>query len=133
MARQTDAIRDHGRVRRRNIGMLLLSLLMLFFICVVGALLMVDALHTDRRMAASATGLLSLIALLLWMRIVRNRWLLLRLQNTAPIASSEETGIWGVGGPGMRNPTVTGVHGPFPGRRSTDGANDSSNDPYRPG
>ena len=129
MSRQTDSFRDPGSARRRNIWLLLLSLLMLLFIGVVGALLMVDALHGDRKLAASATGVLSLIALCLWLRIVRNRWLLLRLQGPAAVpSSSEETGIWGVGGPSMRNPTVTGVHGPFPGRRS----GDHPSDPYKP-
>ncbi len=127
---EQDLLRDEARVRRRNLGMLLLSLLMLFFICVVGALLMVDALHGDRKLAASATGVLSLIALGLWMRVVRNRWLLLRLQTvTGVVPSSEETGIWGVGGPGMRNPTMTGLQSPFQNRRSTDS---SSSDPYKP-
>jgi hypothetical protein len=124
-----DPLRDEARLRRRNLGMLLLSLLMLFFICVVGALLMVDALHGDRKLAASATGVLSLIALGLWMRVVRNRWLLLRLHSPIGVPSSEETGIWGVGGPGMRNPTMTGIQSPFQNRRSTDS---SPNDPYKP-
>jgi hypothetical protein len=108
--------------------MLVLSLLMLLFIGIVGALLMVDALHGDRKLAASATGVLSLIALWLWLRIVRNRWLLLRLQSSMVPPGSEETGIWGVGGPGMRNPTVTGLHVPFPGRRDSD----HPSDPYKP-
>ena len=128
MAKQADTTRDSRRTRRRHLWMLLLSLLMLLFIGVVGALLMIDALSGDRRLAASATGVLSLIALWLWMRVVRNRWLLLRLQSVPVVPSSEETGIWGVGGPGMRNPTVTGIYGPFPGRRSTD----HPSEPYKP-
>jgi hypothetical protein len=128
MPSQTDTISEFRRARRRNFWLLVLSLLMLLFICVVGALLMVDALRGDRKLAASATGVLSLIAVVLWLRVVRNRWLLLRMQNLAPAMTSEETGIWGVGGPGMRNESVTGIFGPLHSRRSTDQPNDS----YKP-
>jgi hypothetical protein len=132
MAGQFDAIRERNGTRRRHVFMLLLSLLGLLFIGVVGALLMVDALHFDRRLAASATGVLSLVALGLWLRIVRHRWLLLRIQGAPAIPANEETGIWGVGGPGMRNPTVTGIHVlPSPTRRSSD-TSSSSSDSYRP-
>ena len=70
---------------------------------------------------------LLLLALLLWLRVVRNRWLSLRITAVSAPPASEETGIWGVGGPGMRNPGATGIFGPYPARRSTDQPPDSHN------
>jgi hypothetical protein len=68
---------------------------------------------------------LALSALWLWLRVVRIQWARLRVMSgSAP--ESDETGIWGVGGPGIRTPGTTGITRILRerGRRAEDGGDD---------
>jgi hypothetical protein len=104
--------------RRAKQVVLTLALLSLALIVAISAYLIFDALRTAREIQAGAIALLAIMALLLWMRIVRSRWASLQVQTFAPAPGSEDTGVWGVGGPGMRTPGATGIYGPIPGRPS---------------
>ena len=110
--------------RRAKQALLVLALLSLLIIVSAGLVLVLDALRDERRLQAAAIAVLAIMAILLWLRIVRNRWLSLQIQTLSPPASSEETGVWGVGGPGMRTPGATGIYGPIPGRRFDDNPSD---------
>jgi hypothetical protein len=108
--------REQGRherwgPRRSKQILLLLALLSLLIIVGAGGLLVFDALRSGRTMQAAGIGVLAVMAVLLWLRIVHNRWLSLRVQTFMSPPGSEETGVWGVGGPGMRTPGATGVYG----------------------
>jgi len=116
--------REQGRyerwgARRSKQILLLVALLSLLIIMAAGGLLVLDAMRGERWMQAAGIGVLAVMAVLLWLRIVRDRWLLLQVQTLSASASSEETGVWGVGGPGMRTPGATGIYGPLP-RESID-------------
>jgi hypothetical protein len=116
-------MREPGRYerwgpRRARQILLLLALLSLLIIVGTGGLLVFDALRSQRMMQAAGIGVLAIMAVLLWLRIVRNRWMSLQVQTFASSPSSEETGVWGVGGPGMRTPGATGLYGTLPGDSS---------------
>jgi hypothetical protein len=97
-----------GPQRGRQL-LLVLAILSLLAILTVSALLLLDGLRHERKLQALGIGVLALMAVVLWLRVVRARWLSLRVQ-TYPPSASEETGVWGVGGPGMRTPGATGIY-----------------------
>jgi len=78
---------------------------------------------------AGLIGVLALIALWLWARVLRIQWARLRVQSPDPSAASEDTGIWGVGGPGMRTPGTTGLSRILPRRRAQDADEGGENCP----
>ena len=103
--------------RRAKQTLLVLALLSGLLIVGAGAVLVFDALRGNRMPQAIAIAVLTIMAMLLWLRIVRDRWLSLQIQTFTSAPGSEETGVWGVGGPGMRTPGATGIFGPAPGNR----------------
>jgi hypothetical protein len=106
--------------RRARQVVLLVAVLALVVIVAVSAMLIIDALRTRRELQAGGIAVLAIMALLLWMRVVRARWASLQVTIIEPGAGTEETGVWGVGGPGMRTPGATGIFGPFPNRRQAE-------------
>ena len=82
----------------------------------------------ERKLRAGLIGLLALVALWLWLRVLRVQWSRLRVQTSPTGSENEETGIWGVGGPGMRTPGSTGLSRILPRRRAQD-ADDGENPP----
>lgn len=108
--------------KRGRLLLLALAILSLLVIVTVSAWLVLDGLRHDRSVQAIGIGVLGLMAILLWMRIVRTRWLLLQVQNYVPPFASEETGVWGVGGPGMRTPGATGIYTALQGGNRVDSA-----------
>jgi hypothetical protein len=95
----------------------------LLVIVVVSGWLVLDGLQHERKLQALGIGVLAVMAVLLWLRVVRARWLMLQVQTYAPASASEETGVWGVGGPGMRNPGATGINATLPRARRIDPPN----------
>ena len=84
----------------------------LYFLLIVGggALIVVDGLQAGRRVQAVFIGALALLAFVLWVRIVMTNWRALKAEaEQLPAARMDETGVWGVGGPAMREPGSTGV------------------------
>jgi hypothetical protein len=78
---------------------------------------------------AGLIGVLALVALWLWVWVLRIQWARLRVQGADPGAASEDTGIWGVGGPGMRTPGTTGLTRILPRRRAQDADEGGENSP----
>jgi hypothetical protein len=118
--------------RRARQTLFVLALLSLLLIVAAGVALVFDALRGDRTTQAIAIAVLALMAMLLWLRIVRDRWHSLRPAPFAAAPGSDETGVWGVGGPGMRSPGATGLFGPLSdGREHRSGSDrrSSDNDP----
>jgi hypothetical protein len=88
------------------------------------AWLMLDGLRHQRKLQALAIAVLAVMAITLWLRVVRTRWMMLRMHAYAPPAN-EETGVWGVGGPGMRTPGATGIYPAMRAGGSIDPPNDN--------
>lgn len=94
--------------RRARLVLIVLTVLYLALLLAAVALLAAHDLPWTRRLRTVLIGVLALSALWLWLRVLRTQWVRLRvLSGSAP--ESEETGIWGVGGPGIRTPGTTGI------------------------
>ncbi len=74
----------------------------------------------ERKLRVALIGLLVLIALWLWLRRLRVQWAQLRVETPASDAQDDDSGTWGVGGPGMREPGSTGLSRTLPRRRAQD-------------
>jgi hypothetical protein len=116
-----------GPQRGRQL-LLVLAILSLLLIVAVSALLVLDGLRHERKLQALGIGLLGVMAIVLWLRVVHGRWLSLQVQTYVPPSASEETGVWGVGGPGMRTPGATGIYTALPGG----GIDQNPSDRHRP-
>jgi len=83
---------------------------LLYFVMIVGAgaLVLIDGVQGGRWLRALVIGGLAVIAFVLWVRIVIANWRALRRAHES-LAAPEDTGIWGVGGPAMREPGNTGI------------------------
>jgi hypothetical protein len=80
------------------------------YVCLVtgsGVLMLWRALAEERWFRCSLIIVVTLAALILWLRIWVINWRSLQME-WLPIRP-DETGVWGVGGPGIRQPGATGV------------------------
>jgi hypothetical protein len=91
-----------------RIVLLVAAVLLAAVIAGNGALIVTEALRAGLPLRALLFGVLALLALGLWLRMVRTRWRQLRALPASPDNAGEPTGIWGVGGPGVRVPGGTG-------------------------
>jgi hypothetical protein len=91
-----------------RIVLLVAAALLVAVIVGCGALIVIEALREGMSWRALLSGMLDLLALGVWLRIVRTQWRRLRALPAAPEGAGEPTGIWGVGGPGVRVPGGTG-------------------------
>jgi protein-S-isoprenylcysteine O-methyltransferase Ste14 len=94
--------------QRARQALVLATVLYVAMVIAVAALLASQGLPWERKLRAGLIGVLALIALWLWVRILRTQWARLRVVSGAG-QDSDDTGIWGVGGPGMRTPGTTGL------------------------
>lgn len=114
--------------RRAKQALVLATALYLALMIAAAALLLAQGPPWERKLRAGLIGMLALIALWLWLRILRAQWGRLRVVTGGSGQESDDTGIWGVGGPGMRTPGTTGLSRILPRRRAQD-AEDSENSP----
>jgi hypothetical protein len=114
------------RARQALVGATLLYVVLLI---AAAALLLRQGEPWERWLRTGLIGLLVLIALWLWVRVLRIQWARLRVQGADPETASEDTGIWGVGGPGMRTPGTTGLTRILPRRRAQDADDGGENSP----
>ena len=108
-----------GPRRARQVLLLATTLYVVLTVAAV-VLLVRQGEPWERKLRAGVIGLLALMALWLWLRVLRTQWSRLRVQASAPETENEDTGIWGVGGPGMRTPGSTGLTRILPRRRAQD-------------
>ncbi|MGA3156629.1 MAG: hypothetical protein ABSE43_03570 [Steroidobacteraceae bacterium] len=94
---------------------LLLGLLYVGFVGGSSTVMIVHALRAGRWLRPLLIAALGLLALGLGLRIWIIHWR--SLQSDWPPIKPEDTGIWGVGGPGIRQPGGTGI---FPKAKVTD-------------
>jgi hypothetical protein len=115
--------------RRARQALVLATALYLLLVIGVAALLLSQGLPWERRLRAGLISILALVALWLWLRIVRTQWARLRVVSGGARPDSEDTGIWGVGGPGMRTPGTTGLTRILRDRRRAPEAEDGDDPP----
>jgi hypothetical protein len=70
------------------------------------------ALRAGLALRAILIGLGSLLLLLFVLRVMSLNWWVTRASDPprVPADASEQTGVWGVGGPSMREPGTTGTY-----------------------
>lgn len=86
---------------------ILIGVLYVALVSASGLVMLMRAIREDRGFRSSLIIVVVLVALALWLRIWVINWR--SLQMDWPRIRTEETGIWGVGGPGIRQPGATGV------------------------
>jgi hypothetical protein len=123
----------HGLIERwgphrARQALVLATVLYLTMMVAAAALLLRQGEPWERKLRAGLIGVLGLIALWLWVRVLRIQWARLRVETQGSGADSEDTGIWGVGVPGMRTPGTTGLTRILPRRRAQD-ADEGENSP----
>jgi hypothetical protein len=85
------------------------------FMALIGtwsALQVMAAWNRGEALTASMLALLAVLLLLVSLRVLVVNWRATRTADDQPVVipdGSEQTGIWGVGGPGMREPGSTGA------------------------
>ena len=112
--------------RRTRQALVLATLLYVAMVIAVAALLVSQGLPWERKLRAGLIGILALIGLWLWVRVLRAQWAGLRVAGGSG-QDNEDTGIWGVGGPGMRTPGTTGLSRIIPDRRRAPDGEDGEN------
>ena len=100
-----EKLRDWFGAAGARIVLLVAAVLLAAVIAGYGALIVIEALRAGLPWQALLSGVLDLLALGLWLRMVRTPWRQLR---ASPDSAGDATGIWGVGGPGVRVPGGTG-------------------------
>jgi protein-S-isoprenylcysteine O-methyltransferase Ste14 len=115
--------------RRARQALVLATVLYVLIVLAVAALLLSQGLPWERRVRAGLISVLALVALWFWLRILRTQWARLRVVSGGATAESEDTGIWGVGGPGMRTPGSTGLTRMLRDRRRAPETEDGDNPP----
>jgi hypothetical protein len=86
---------------------LLIGLLYVGFVAGSSVVMILHALRADQWLRVILIAVTALLALGLWLRIWLINWR--SLQADWPPIRPEDTGIWGVGGPGIRQPGATGI------------------------
>lgn len=90
----------------------------LYVVLIVGgaSLILLDGWQGGHVWRSLFIGALAVVALLIWLRIVMTNWRAIDsrfdprdIPPVAPDGTGEDTGIWGVGGPAMREPGSTGI------------------------
>jgi hypothetical protein len=106
--------------RGARLALIVVGVLFIVLICGWAAYSVAGAWRAGHSLKALADGAIALLLVLLSLRIMAVNWRATRAQESQPAVlpdGNEQTGIWGVGGPSMREPGSTGV---FLSRRSTD-------------
>jgi len=105
------------RLGRRGVRLLVLASGMLFMVLVAGWTIVriMTLVRSDLGLRATLLGLALLLVFAAWLRVMSLNWSALRDDDSAddapvtPADADEGTGIWGVGGPAMREPGSTGT------------------------
>jgi hypothetical protein len=106
--------------RRARQALVVATALYVAMILGAAVLLLRQADAWERRLRIGLVAVLALVALWLWLRLLREQWGRLRVESQGTQPESEDSGVWGVGGPGMRVPGNTGLTRILPRRRAED-------------
>jgi len=105
------------RLGRRGIQLLVLASGMAFMVLVAGwtVVKVTTLLRSGLGLRATLLGLALLLVFFAWLRIMSLNWSAVQEDESGddapvtPADADEGTGIWGVGGPAMREPGHTGT------------------------
>ena len=107
------------RLGRHSLRLLVLASGMLFMVLVAGwtVVKIITLLRSDFGLRAALLSLALLLVFAVWLRVMSLNWQALRDDDDSaiedapvtPADADEGTGIWGVGGPAMREPGNTGT------------------------
>ena len=111
---------EHRGPRRGRQALIIATALYLALILGATVLLLRHADAWERWLRIGLIALLALVALWLWLRLLREQWARLRVDTQGTGPETDDSGVWGVGGPGMRVPGNTGLTRILPRRRSDD-------------
>jgi hypothetical protein len=110
----TELTRVLQRFGSRGASLALLGSGGLFMLLLGGwsAYAVIAALRAGLALRGILIGLGSLLLLLVALRVMSLNWWVTRAQSMPPATpdGNEQTGIWGVGGPSMREPGSTGAY-----------------------
>jgi hypothetical protein len=112
--RKTLWIVDRFGPRGAKLAVVVSGLLYCLLIVGGGALIIVDGWKSGRALTALAIAGLMVLALVIWLRSMLTNWRAINAQTEqlelSQLANTnEDTGVWGVGGPAMREPGSTGI------------------------
>lgn len=120
MANESSWVLERFGSRAARLALIIVGVVFIALICGWAAFSVAAAWHAGHPFKALADAAIALLLVLLSLRIMAVNWRATRAQDLQPAVlpdGNEQTGIWGVGGPSMREPGSTGV---FLSRRSTD-------------
>jgi len=113
MEEESDGLPE--RLGQRSVRLLVLGSGIVFMVLVAGwgAVQVLQAIHTGQTARATLLGGGALVVLAAWLRIMAVNWRAAVSDEPdppiMPADADDGTGVWGVGGPAMREPGNTGT------------------------
>jgi len=120
MASESPWVLERFGSRGARLALIVVGIAFIALICGWAAISVAAAWRLGHPVKACADGAIALLLVLISLRIMAVNWRATRERDAQPAVlpdGNEQTGIWGVGGPSMREPGSTGV---FLARRSGD-------------
>ena len=120
MASESSWVLERFGSRGARLALIVVGVVFVALICGWAAMSVAAAWRVGHHFKALADCAIALLLVLLSLRIMAVNWRATRERDIPPAVlpdGNEQTGVWGVGGPSMREPGSTGV---FLSRRSTD-------------
>lgn len=117
MASESPWVLERFGARWARVALIVIGVVFIVLICGWAAIGVASAWRAGHEFKALADGAIALLLVLLSLRIMAVNWRATRNPPDQPALLpdvGEQTGVWGVGGPSMREPGQTGV---FPPRR----------------
>ncbi len=117
MASQSPWVIERFGARWARVALIIAGVLFIALICGWAAAGVAGAWRAGHQFKALTDAAIAVLLVLLAMRIMAVNWRATRAGEEKPVTlpdGSDQTGVWGVGGPSMREPGSTGV---FPARR----------------
>ncbi|MBS0386948.1 MAG: hypothetical protein JSR15_00605 [Proteobacteria bacterium] len=117
MASESSWVLERFGTRWARLALVVIGVVFIALICSWAAIGVASAWRAGHEFKALADGAIALLLVLLSMRVMALNWRATRVPPQQPAVlpdGNEQTGVWGVGGPSMREPGQTGV---FPPRR----------------
>jgi len=101
------------RPRRVRLLVLLSGLIFMVLVAAWAIVQVLGALHAGHRWQVAWMVGAAALVLVVWLRVMAVNWRAVRSPEleppTLPADADEGTGVWGVGGPAMREPGTTGT------------------------
>jgi hypothetical protein len=127
----TPGLAERLGLRSARVAVLVSGLLFLILTTGWAAVQLLAAVRSGQGLRAVLIGAAALLTLAIWLRVMSVNWRANargEAPDDAPPELSDATGVWGVGGPSMRDPGTTGNwQRPLIDRRRHQGSDDEEN------